>query len=78
MSEVGRFGTPTNPLTLIGVALTTVGGVLFLLFFFLDLAGFHSNPYLGIVTFLLLPAVLGLGLAASGVTTAPTRRPMGA
>jgi hypothetical protein len=35
---------------------------LFLLFFFLDLVGFRSNPYLGIVTFLLLLAVFALGL----------------
>jgi hypothetical protein len=62
MSDVGPSGTPPSVLTLIGAALTTISGVLFLLFFFLDLVGFHSNPYLGIVTFLLLPAVFALAL----------------
>ena len=52
-----------NAMSLIGAAVTTVSAVLFLVFFFLDLAGFHTNPYLGIVTFLLLPALFVLGLA---------------
>ena len=52
-----------NWLTLLGAVLTTVSAVLFLIFFFLDLAGFHTNPYMGIVTFLLLPAAFVLGLA---------------
>ena len=51
-----------NPLTILGAALTTISAVLFLFFFFLDLAGFHTNPYLGIVTFLLLPGVFVTGL----------------
>ena len=46
-----------NPLTILGASLTTISALLFLFFFFLDLAGFHTNPYLGIVTFLLLPGV---------------------
>jgi hypothetical protein len=52
-----------NWLTLLGAVLTTVSAVLFLIFFLLDLAGFHTNPYMGIVTFLLLPAAFVLGLA---------------
>jgi hypothetical protein len=62
MSDVRGSGTRPHALALVGVALTTVSAVLFLLFFFLDLVGFHSNPYLGIVTFLLLPAVFVVGL----------------
>jgi hypothetical protein len=62
MSDVHGSGTRPHALTLIGAALTTISAALFLLFFFLDLVGFHSNPYLGIVTFLLLPAVLVVGL----------------
>ena len=49
-------------LPLFGAALTTVSAVLFLVFFALDLAGFHTNPYFGIVTFLLLPATFVAGL----------------
>ena len=49
-------------LSLFGAALTTVSAVLFLVFFALDLAGVHTNPYFGIVTFLLLPAAFVAGL----------------
>lgn len=49
-------------MTPLGVVLTTISAILFLLFLFLDLAGLHSNPYLGIVTFLLLPMLFVIGL----------------
>ena len=62
MADAGLQASHRNWLSLLGAALTTVGGVLFLVFFFLDLLGFHSNPYLGILTFLLLPALFVLGL----------------
>lgn len=45
-----------------GAALTTASAALFILSFVLDLAGFPTNPYLGIVTFLLLPLVFVAGL----------------
>lgn len=51
-----------NPISALGATLTTIAAVLFLFFFFLDLAGFHTNPYLGIVTFLMLPAFFVFGL----------------
>lgn len=51
-----------NVLSAIGAALTTVGAVLFLVFFAMDLAGVPTSPYLGIVTFVLLPAIFLLGL----------------
>lgn len=51
-----------NPISSLGAVLTTISAVLFLFFFFLDLFGFHTNPYLGIVTFLLLPGVFVAGL----------------
>jgi hypothetical protein len=56
MSDVRGSGTRPHALALIGAALTTISGALFLLFFFPDLVGLQSNPYLGIVTFLLLQA----------------------
>src|SRR5687768_2861201 len=62
MSDAGLQASYRNWLSLLGAALTTVSGVLFLVFFFLDLLGFHTNPYLGILTFLLLPALFVLGL----------------
>ena len=48
---------------LAGVVLTTVSAVLFLAVFAADLFGLHTNPYTGVVFFLLLPGVFLLGLA---------------
>ena len=53
---------PRSLVSFLGAALTTVSAVLFLVFFALDLAGLHTNPYFGIVTFVLLPAVFVTGL----------------
>ena len=49
--------------SLAGAALTTISAVLFLVVFLADLFGLHSNPYVGIVFFLVLPAIFLLGLA---------------
>jgi Cytochrome c7 and related cytochrome c/NapC/NirT cytochrome c family, N-terminal region len=49
-------------LRVIGGVLTTVSATLFLAVFFADLFGLHTNPYLGVVFFLVLPAVFLLGL----------------
>ena len=55
-------------LRIAGAALTTISAVLFLVVFLADLFGLHTNPYLGVVFFLLLPAafVIGLVLFAAG------------
>lgn len=55
-------------LRLTGAVLTTVSAVLFLAVFLADLFGLHTNPYVGVIFFLLLPAgfVLGLVLFALG------------
>ena len=62
MAEPERSPGSYNLLSVSGAVLTTVSAVLFLVFFFLDAFGFHSNPYLGIVTFLILPAIFVCGL----------------
>jgi hypothetical protein len=54
--------TAQNPVSSIGVFLTTVSALLFLLLFFVDLFDLHTNPYLGMVAFLVLPAFFVLGL----------------
>jgi hypothetical protein len=54
---------PRHLLSLAGAALTTISAVLFLVVFLADLFGLHSNPYIGIVFFLLLPAIFLIGLA---------------
>ena len=45
------------------MVLTTVSAVLFLVVFLADLFGFHTNPYLGILFFLILPGIFLFGLA---------------
>jgi nitrate/TMAO reductase-like tetraheme cytochrome c subunit len=59
------FATVTgNPISLAGSALTTVTAFLFLLLFSIHLVSAHgASPYLGILTFLVLPGLFGLGLA---------------
>ena len=44
------------------MVLTTMSAVVFLVVFLADLLGLHTNPYLGIVFFLILPAIFVLGL----------------
>jgi hypothetical protein len=57
-----RFSLPRDPFSLVGTILTTIGGVLFVVFFFLDLVGLHTNPYMGIVFFMVLPTIFIIGL----------------
>src|SRR5271169_2371476 len=51
-----------NGLSILGMALTTVSAALFLVVFLADLFGLHTNPYIGVVFFLLLPGAFLLGL----------------
>ena len=57
-----RLPLPRHPVSVVGALLATIGAVLFLIVFFLDLFGMHTNPYLGIVFFIVLPAIFVLGL----------------
>jgi hypothetical protein len=52
-----------SPISVTGMVLTTISAVLFLVVFLADLFGLHTNPYIGIVFFLILPAVFLVGLA---------------
>jgi hypothetical protein len=54
---------PQNTTSLIGIVLTTFSALLFLIVFLADLFGMHTNPYIGIVFFLILPGVFLFGLA---------------
>lgn len=45
------------------MVLTTISAVLFLIVLLADLFGLHTNPYIGIVFFLVLPALFLIGLA---------------
>lgn len=52
-----------SPISVAGMVLTTASAVLFLVVFLADLFGLHTNPYIGIVFFLVLPAMFLVGLA---------------
>jgi nitrate/TMAO reductase-like tetraheme cytochrome c subunit len=51
------------PISVAGMVLTTISAVLFLVVLLADLFGWHSNPYIGIVFFLILPGMFLVGLA---------------
>ena len=52
-----------SPISVSGMVLTTVSAVLFLIVYLADLFGWHSNPYIGILFFLILPGIFLVGLA---------------
>lgn len=68
-----------NPLSFSGAVLATLGAVLFLIVFAVDLFGYHQHPYIGIIFFLILPAffVLGLLLIPIGLAVERRRRAAG-
>jgi nitrate/TMAO reductase-like tetraheme cytochrome c subunit len=51
-----------NPLGLLGVALTTASAMLILVLIGLEATGFHGNPYVGILAYLVLPGCFLGGL----------------
>jgi hypothetical protein len=51
-----------NPISLIGVAVTTAMAVVFLLLLALELTGQFTNPYAGLLVFVAVPFVFVLGL----------------
>jgi len=63
MAAESKFRHTRNPLTLFGGWLTTVSALLFLAVFFADVFGLHTNPYIGIIFFLILPGFFAGGLA---------------
>ena len=51
-----------SPISITGMIVTTISAVVFIVVLLGDLFGLHSNPYLGIVFFLVLPALFVFGL----------------
>jgi hypothetical protein len=51
-----------HPVTIAGAALVTLSALLFLIVYVLELLGWHTNPYIGIVFFLVMPGLFVLGL----------------
>jgi hypothetical protein len=70
--------TVRNPLSLLGMAVTTTAAVLFLALLVLDAVGAIANPYLGLLIFVSIPVVfvLGLLLVPAGAWWAGRRRPL--
>jgi hypothetical protein len=60
--EFLRVRYARNLVTYSGALLTSVSSILFLFVFFVELLGFHTNPYTGIVAFLILPGFFLFGL----------------
>jgi hypothetical protein len=63
-----------NTISIVGLVLVTTSAVLFLIVFLADLFGLHTNPYLGIVFFLILPALFIFGLALVPIGAVLERR----
>src|SRR6266511_101788 len=57
-----RIQLARNPVSIFGMLLTTFTAVFFLVVFLADLFGLHTNPYIGIVFFLIVPGLFVLGL----------------
>jgi hypothetical protein len=74
MSPLPRHSSFFNLLSLGGAVLAVVSAAVFFLFFIRDITGAHTNPYFGIVTFLVLPALFVVGLLAIPVGVVRTRR----
>ena len=51
-----------NPISLIGIAVTTAAAVVFLVLLALELSGQIRNPYFGLLLFVAVPAVFVMGL----------------
>jgi hypothetical protein len=51
-----------HPLSIAGAMLTTISALIFIFVFLLDVFGFHSNPYFGLVFFVVLPTLFLAGL----------------
>src|SRR5215471_11116865 len=68
-----------HPLSLIGAALTTLSAAAFIFVLLMDWFGLHTNPYLGILFFFVIPGffVLGLLLIPAGMWLARRRRSKG-
>jgi hypothetical protein len=65
-----------NPLGLVGTAITTASAILIVTLFAVELFGFLGNPYIGILAYLVLPAIFlgGLLLIPLGIYRERRRR----
>ena len=66
-----------SPISVVGMWLTTVSAVIFLVVFLADLFGLHTNPYLGIVFFLILPGIFRVRPRADSARGVAAKTPSG-
>jgi hypothetical protein len=68
-----------HPVSIVGAALTTISAFVFFFVLLMDLFGLHSNPYFGLVFFVVLPMlfVLGLVMIPAGIYLERRRRRRG-
>ena len=59
---VGVPAATRNPISFVGTAIATAMAVLFLSLFFLELLGYITNPYIGLLVFIAVPALFVAGL----------------
>lgn len=62
MFEFLKLKYARNWISYAGVSVTTASAFVFLFVFLLEILGFHTNPYTGIVAFLILPGFFVAGL----------------
>src|SRR5262245_52420711 len=63
--KMPRFGFFRNWLSLAGIVLSMASLFCFALLFLLDSLSHFANPYIGVLTYLLAPSFLFLGIAMS-------------
>ena len=63
-----------NWVSIAGAVITSAAAVIFVAVFLFDLFGFHSNPYIGILFFLVIPAIFIVGLLLIPIGLAVERR----
>jgi nitrate/TMAO reductase-like tetraheme cytochrome c subunit len=63
ITNIGRvFNYANNPLTIIGIGLTTLSALVIITFIVVELFGELENPYIGLFAYVAMPAVFAIGL----------------
>ena len=63
-----------NPISLLGAAIVTASGILIVTLFTLELMGLRGSPYIGILAYLVLPAIFIAGLLLIPIGIARQKR----
>src|SRR5262245_14123679 len=61
-SPLGLPVAARNPVSLLGMAIATAMAVLFVILFVLELLGYLTNPYIGLLVFVVIPLFFVFGL----------------